>query len=115
GDPARARFSLNESTLWSGGPDADAPHRTPRREAAAAMTRSRALFVSGAVAAAQDEIERLGASWSQAFLPVSDLSVHLVPAGAGEGGVVGTDDESGGAGTAAERVLDLARAEHRVE
>ena len=40
GDPGHARFSLNESTLWSGGPASDVPHRTPRREAEDARTRA---------------------------------------------------------------------------
>ena len=106
GDPARPRFSLNESTLWSGAPGVDAPHRTPRREAEAALTGSRALFESGAVPEAQSEIERLGASWSQAYLPVGDLSVRLEPAAGA--------DAAGAAAPAAERILDLRRAEHRV-
>src|SRR5699024_7167653 len=105
GDPARPRFSLNESTLWSGGPGVDAPHRTPRREAEAALTRSRALFESGAVPEAQSEIERLGASWSQAYLPVGDLSVRLQPAaGAAATGAVPPP---------AARILDPPRADHR--
>src|SRR5699024_5297461 len=106
GDPARPRFSLNESTLWSGAPGVDAPHRTPRREAEAALTRSRALFESGAVPEAQSEIERLGASWSQAYLPVGDLSVRLQPAAGA--------DATGAVPPPAERILDLHRAEHRV-
>ncbi|GAA4518686.1 glycoside hydrolase N-terminal domain-containing protein [Brachybacterium paraconglomeratum] len=100
GDPRAARFSLNESTLWSGGPQTDAPHRTSRREAGAALTRSRTLFENGDIPAAQQEIERLGASWSQAYLPVGDLSVRLE-------GLPET-------GRAAERILDLEHAEHRV-
>ena len=106
GDPCAARFSLNESTLWSGGPQTDAPHRTDRREAGAALTRSRTLFENGDVPAAQQEIERLGASWSQAYLPVGDLTVHLE----------GPPEAVGSAGSAgsAERILDLEHAEHRV-
>src|SRR5699024_3109623 len=57
---------------------------------------------SGAVPEAQAEIERLGASWSQAFLPVGDLHVHLE----------GPDDAP--APPPAERLLDLERDEHRV-
>src|SRR5699024_4867592 len=98
--------ALSESPLWSGAPGVDAPHRTPRREAEAALTRSRALFESGAVPEAQSEIERLGASWSQAYLPVGDLSVRLEPAAGA--------DAAGAAAPAAERILDLRRAEHRV-
>lgn len=100
GDPLAARFSLNESTLWSGGPQTDAPHRTARREAGAALARSRTLFENGDVPAAQQEVERLGASWSQAYLPVGDLSVHLE----------GLPDT----GMPAARILDLEHAEHRV-
>ena len=98
GDPAQARFSLNDSTLWSGGPGTDAPHRTPRHEAAAAMTRSRALFEAGDVAGAEAEIARLGASWSQAYLPVGELTMRL----------------EGVPSTPAEQLLDLHHAEHRV-
>src|SRR5699024_3250343 len=106
GDPARPRFSLNESTLWSGAPGVDAPHRTPRREAEAALTGSRALFESGAVPEAQSEIERRGAPWSRADLPVGALRVRLEPAAGA--------DAAGAAAPAAERILDLRRAEHRV-
>jgi len=102
GDPGRARFSLNESTLWSGGPGTDAPHRTPRREAQQALARARTLFENGAVPEAQEQIERLGASWSQAYLPVGDLVVGVA------GTPTGDDDDP------AERILDLAAAEHRV-
>src|SRR5699024_6997080 len=112
GDPARPRFSLNESTLWSGAPGADAPHRTPRREAEAALTRSRALFESGAVPEAQSEIELLGASWSQAYLPVGDLSVRLEPAAGAD--AAGAAAPAAPAAPAAERILDLHGAEHRV-
>ena len=101
GDPGRARFSLNESTLWSGAPGVDLPHRTPRAEAAAALERSRALFTSGAVQEAQEEIERLGASWSQAYLPVGDLTVRL-------------DGDAGPEGGDGRRELDLQHGEHRV-
>ncbi|WP_169928766.1 glycosyl hydrolase family 95 catalytic domain-containing protein [Brachybacterium ginsengisoli] len=102
GDASCARFSLNESTLWSGMPGVDAPHRTPRREAAAALARSRALFEDGEIAEAQKEIERLGAAWSQAYLPVGDLTVRLDGAAAED------------ADADAERVLDLEHGEHRV-
>src|SRR5699024_1382916 len=95
------------STLWSGAPGVDAPHRTPRREAEAALTRSRALFESGAVPEAQAEIEHLGASWSQAYLPVGGLAVRLEGV-SGDGGA----DADGTEG--AERLLDLDRAEHLV-
>src|SRR5690606_4964907 len=47
GDPRRATFSLNESTLWSGGPGTDREHRTPRAEASDALTRCRTLFENG--------------------------------------------------------------------
>ncbi|WP_162801565.1 glycosyl hydrolase family 95 catalytic domain-containing protein [Brachybacterium saurashtrense] len=139
GDPERPRFSLNESTLWSGAPGVDAPHRTPRREAGAALARSRALFEEGAIEEAQAEIERLGASWSQAYLPVGDLTVHLEEAadGAADGagttagaadGAGRTDGAADGAATRLgaageapaagagpwERLLDLAHAEHLV-
>ena len=98
GDPRRATFSLNESTLWSGGPETDRPHRTARAEAADALARSRTLFESGAVPEAQQQIERLGAAWSQAYLPVGELSLQL----------------EGGKDADAERVLDLAASEHVV-
>ncbi|WP_422115831.1 glycosyl hydrolase family 95 catalytic domain-containing protein [Brachybacterium sp. UNK5269] len=101
GDPARARFSLNESTLWSGSPAAADPHRTGRRDASEALARSRRLFEAGSVPEAQAEIERLGAAWSQAYLPVGDLVLRPA-ADAGEGPAV------------PERVLDLHHGEHVV-
>lgn len=100
GDPARARFSLNESTLWSGSPATADPHRTPRREASEALARSRSLFAAGAVPEAQAEIERLGAAWSQAYLPVGDLVLRPAQQAPGTG--------------PAERVLDLRHGEHVV-
>ena len=100
GDPGRARFSLNESTLWSGAPDVDAPHRTSQRDAEAALARSRSLFNRGDVRGAQAAIEELGTSWSQAYLPVGELSLDLGDASAPDPG--------------AERILDLAAAAHTV-
>lgn len=132
GDPARARFSLNESTLWSGAPDVDAPHRTSHRDAETALSRSRALFESGDAAGAQREIERLGASWSQAYVPLGDLVVRFEGGGgsadgdsAADGGsaadAVSPADGPGAAKSAVdgsapsvERVLDLERSEHVV-
>ncbi|MBB5833229.1 hypothetical protein HNR70_003042 [Brachybacterium aquaticum] len=132
GDPARARFSLNESTLWSGAPDVDAPHRTSHLDAETALSRSRALFESGDAAGAQREIERLGASLSQAYVPLGDLVVRFEGGGgsadgdsAADGGsaadAVSPADGPGAAKSAVdgsapsvERVLDLERSEHVV-
>src|SRR5699024_6499964 len=58
---------------------------------------------------AQSEIELLGASWSQAYLPVGPRGVRLEPAaGAAAAGAAAP------AAPAAERILDLHGAEHRV-
>jgi len=100
GDPQRARFSLNESTLWSGTPARAGDRVVDKQTAAAAITRSRALFEEGEAAAAEQELAVLGGTWSQAFQPVGELTVQLPGAG----------------GRApCERALDLVHGEHRVE
>ncbi|MBP2409177.1 glycosyl hydrolase family 95 catalytic domain-containing protein [Brachybacterium fresconis] len=124
GDPVRARFGLNESTFWSGSPTATRDRRTSREEASQILARAREQFEAGQVARAQQMLEGLGAAWSQAYQPVGDLivtggaSVEGVGARADTGGAdsadIGTSGAGGTAGDAAERVLDLARAEHRV-
>src|SRR5699024_589437 len=100
GDPQRARFSLNESTLWSGTPARASDRVVDEQTATAAIARSRALFEQGEAAAAEQELAVLGGTWSQAFQPVGELTVHLP----------GTR-----VGARCERALDLVHAEHRVE
>jgi alpha-L-fucosidase 2 len=99
GDPHQARFSLNESTLWSGTPARAHDRVVGAQAAAAALARSRALFEQGDAAAAEQELSVLGATWSQAFQPVGELSVQLPGSRQHE---------------PCERVLDLSAAEHRV-
>src|SRR5690625_6905979 len=77
GDPQRARFSLNESTLWSGTPARASDRVVDEQTATAAIARSRALFEQGEAAAAEQELAVLGGTWSQAFQPVGELTVHL--------------------------------------
>ncbi|UVY84416.1 glycoside hydrolase family 95 protein [Brachybacterium sp. NBEC-018] len=77
GDPAAARFGLNESTLWSGTPGVDLPHRTGADVAAAARAESRRLWEAGDVPGAERALGALGASWSQAYQPVGDLHVEV--------------------------------------
>lgn len=77
GDPAAARFGLNESTLWSGTPGVDVPHRTGADVAAAARAESRRLWEAGDVPGAERALGALGASWSQAYQPVGDLHVEV--------------------------------------
>lgn len=103
GDPERARFSLNESTLWSGSPTTT-QHWNTAEEATGIRERARAQFLAGQVAEAQATLEGLGSSWSQAYQPVGELVVATT--GGDEGG-------RGGRG-GGERALDLARAEHSV-
>src|SRR5699024_8498982 len=100
GDPQRARFSLNESTLSSGTPARAGDRVVDEKTAAAAIARSRALFEQGEAAAAEQELAVLGGTWSQAFQPVGELTVQLP----------GTGD-----GAPCERALDLVHGEHRVE
>lgn len=100
GDPLQARFSLNESTLWSGTPARARDRGAEEQTAAAALARSRALFEQGEAAAAEQELAVLGATWSQAFQPVGELTVRLP----------GSPDSG-----QCERVLDLAAGEHRVD
>ena len=98
GDPERARFSLNESTLWSGSPTTTQHWNTSAEDATGIRERARAQFLAGQVAEAQATLEGLGSSWSQAYQPVGEL-------------VVATTGDVGDGG---ERTLDLARAEHSV-
>lgn len=100
GDPHRARFSLNESTLWSGTPARASDRGVDEQTAAAALARSRALFEQGEAAAAEQELAVLGATWSQAFQPVGELTVDLP-------GSRHSDP--------CERVLDLGSGEHQVD
>lgn len=83
GDPAAARFGLNESTLWSGTPGVDAGRRTGADVAAAARAESRRLWQAGDVPGAEQALGALGASWSQAYQPVGDLHVEVPGAVAG--------------------------------
>lgn len=96
GDPAAARFGLNDATLWSGVPGVDAEHRTPAAQAAAARAAWSERFRAGDPAGAEAELTAFGASWSQAFQPVGDLVVELPGAAPGA------------------RELDLGAALHRV-
>jgi alpha-L-fucosidase 2 len=100
GDPEQARFSLNESTLWSGVPGVNDDRAADADAAQTALRRSRELFRRGEVAAAERELSALGATWSQAYQPVGELVIA-------RGG--GPD-----AGREAVRELDLAAAVHRV-
>src|SRR5699024_5367083 len=77
GDPQRAQFSLNESTLWSGTPARAHDRGVEAQTAAAALARSRTLFEQGDAVGAEQELSVLGATWSQAFQPVGELSVQL--------------------------------------
>src|SRR5690625_7179275 len=77
GDPQRARFSLNESTLWSGTPARASDRVVDEQTATAAIARSRALFEQGEAAAAEQELAVLGGTWSQAFQSVGVLNVNL--------------------------------------
>ena len=75
GDPEHARFSLNESTLWSGAPDVHQDRLVDQVTARDALARARKLFSQGQVPAAEQELSVLGMTWSQAYLPVGDLVV----------------------------------------
>ena len=104
GDPRRARFSLNDSTLWSGTPTTTQRWLTSAGDAAPIRERARELFEAGEIAQAQALLEGLGAAWSQAYQPVGELVVTLEP----ETPSVGSSTED------SERLLDLARGEHVV-
>ncbi|MGO3315200.1 MAG: glycoside hydrolase N-terminal domain-containing protein, partial [Brachybacterium tyrofermentans] len=104
GDPRRARFSLNDSTLWSGTPTTTQRWLTSAEDAAPIRERARELFEAGEIAQAQALLEGLGAAWSQAYQPVGELVVTLEP-----------ETPSAGSSTEdSERLLDLARGEHVV-
>ncbi|WP_114854102.1 glycoside hydrolase N-terminal domain-containing protein [Brachybacterium sp. YJGR34] len=111
GDPGRARFDLNESTLWSGSPTATQSRQTSAEDAKDALRQARELFAAGRTAAAQEQVRRLGAAWSQAYQPVGALEILAADAGGGPG--TGGGPAVGASGT--ERVLDMERTEHVVE
>jgi len=96
GDPARARFGLNESTLWTGMPGIGAERRTDAATAASVRAEAAHLFREGRVIEAEQALLALGATWSQAYQPVGDLVVEVPGAGAGP------------------RELDLAACLHRI-
>ncbi|MFC7374984.1 glycoside hydrolase N-terminal domain-containing protein [Brachybacterium sp. GCM10030268] len=98
GDPEVARFSLNETTLWSGSPSTTRNRCTSREDAAELLTRARSQFGSGQIVEAQNSIEELGAAWAQAYQPVGDLQVRL--------------SRADGTQQLVERTLDLTRFEH---
>ncbi|WP_226985969.1 glycoside hydrolase N-terminal domain-containing protein [Brachybacterium sp. FME24] len=106
GDPQRARFSLNESTLWSGTPTTTERWRTSREDAAEILASARAQFEAGRTVEAQKTLEGLGAAWSQAYQPVGELTVSLPGSG--------PQASTAPADVAPERSLDLERAEHVV-
>ncbi|ASK65634.1 hypothetical protein CFK39_07060 [Brachybacterium avium] len=105
GDPHRARFSLNDSTLWSGSPQSTQRWRTSAEEATRLRERTRELFLAGEITAAQDLLEQLGTAWSQAYQPVGELVVTRE--GPGSSVPPAPDGDY-------ERLLDLAQAEHVV-
>lgn len=78
GDPLSARFSLNDSTLWSGSPDSSRRRLTGRQEAAEAIDRARSLLQSGRGAEADRALSDLGATWCQAYQPLGELRVDRV-------------------------------------
>lgn len=96
GDPARARFGLNESTLWSGMPGVGAERRTDAETAQSAREEARRLFREGRPVEAEQVLGALGATWCQAFQPVGDLVLEVPGAAPGP------------------RELDLDAALHRV-
>lgn len=112
GDPLHARFSLNESTLWSGFPGATAAWQISAEKAEHIRQRSRELFEAGRVRDAQEEIEKLGAAWSQAYQPVGELTVELagpsVSTGGPAAGSAGQDE------SLYRRELHFERGEHTV-
>ncbi|PMC74571.1 glycoside hydrolase N-terminal domain-containing protein [Brachybacterium sp. UMB0905] len=123
GDPATPRFSLNEATLWSGSPASTQHRHTSAEQARDAIARSWELFRAGQVRAAQDAIEELGSSWSQAYLPVGDLLIEPGPsadaqspsaANGAPAPVDPTPSTTPVGPSPAERILDLARAEHTI-
>ncbi|MGP9683516.1 glycosyl hydrolase family 95 catalytic domain-containing protein [Brachybacterium sp. AOP3-A1-3] len=109
GDPRRARFSLNEATLWSGSPTTTQRWLTSAEEAAPIRERARELFEAGEIAQAQTLLEGLGAAWSQAYQPVGELVVTLEPQTPSADSPIADSSAAD-----FERALDLTRGEHVV-
>ena len=77
GGATEERISLNEDTLWSG-----YPRFYEEQEAAEAYCRARALSLEGMYAQAQQELETHFTSlWSQVYLALGDLLIHMDNAG----------------------------------
>lgn len=108
GDPQQARFSLNESTLWSGSPTTAQRWLTSAEDAAPIRERARELFEAGEIAEAQTLLEGLGAAWSQAYQPVGELVVTLAEETPSAG------SPAGDAERALDLSLDLSHGEHVV-
>ncbi len=71
GEPARDRFALNEDTLWSGYPRADAPQGAPD-----ALRRARGLLEADDYEGAQRAIEQdFTGHFTEAYMPLGDLLV----------------------------------------
>ena len=109
GDPRRARFSLNEATLWSGSPTTTQRWLTSAEEAAPIRERAWELFEAGEIAQAQTLLEGLGAAWSQAYQPVGELVVTLEPQTPSADSPIADSSAAD-----FERALDLTRGEHVV-
>jgi alpha-L-fucosidase 2 len=82
GDPTAARFSLNESTFWSGSPRNNDRRATGAEDAARIREQARELFVEGREADAQKVLEGLGNAWCQAYQPIGDLVAARAPTSA---------------------------------
>jgi alpha-L-fucosidase 2 len=113
GDPTAARFSLNESTFWSGSPRNNDRRATGAEDAARIREQARELFVEGREADAQKVLEGLGNAWCQAYQPIGDLVVKLGRGTQEDAGATRDADGRTGADFCS-RELDLRTAVHCV-
>ncbi len=69
------RIALNESSLWSGGPQSARTGAVPAETAREALRRGRSLFDAGRAEDAERELAALSHRYAQTFLPLGELVI----------------------------------------
>lgn len=78
GDTAAVRFDLNDETAWSGSPGSERAQGGPGQgDAAELLAEARALVASGNAVAAESPIKRLQSDYTQAYLPLGSVTLHV--------------------------------------
>lgn len=78
GGVGRERVQLNDGTAWSGSPASEfADGQVTADTAREAIAEARRLVAAGDFAGATRQVQRLQERWSQAYLPLGELTVDL--------------------------------------